>query len=250
MSDGLLRRAGTKVPAAPTGLVPSGGWHRPSSRPGIGSVSDGPLATTPCRSSPTTASTTSSSASSRPCCATWPRTSPPSTSPTASARSTCAAARWPWPGPSPYVPEGVVLAVVDPGVGTARRAIAVEVAGGRRRARRPGQRAARPGRRHRRRRRAGRRADRPGVPPRRRAGATFAGRDVFAPVAAHLCNGVDLAELGPLVDTDLLMPGMVAAAPRGGRRHPRRGAVGRPLRQLPAQHRARRADGRRRRLGG
>ena len=29
-----------------------------------------------------------------------------------------------------YVPEGVVLAVVDPGVGTARRAIAVEVAGG------------------------------------------------------------------------------------------------------------------------
>ena len=41
-------------------------------------------------------------------------------------------------------------------------------------------------------------------------GATFAGRDVFAPVAAHLCNGVDLAELGPLVDADLLMPGMVA----------------------------------------
>ncbi len=43
-------------------------------------------------------------------------------------------------------------------------------------------------------------------------GATFAGRDIFAPVAAHLCNGVDLAELGPLVDADLLMPGMVAAA--------------------------------------
>ena len=42
------------------------------------------------------------------------------------------------------------------------------------------------------------------------AQVTFAGRDVFAPVAAHLCNGVDLAELGPLVDTALLMPGMVA----------------------------------------
>ena len=31
-------------------------------------------------------------------------------------------------------------------------------------------------------------------------GATFAGRDVFAPVAAHLCNGVDLAELGDPID--------------------------------------------------
>ena len=30
----------------------------------------------------------------------------------------------------PYVPAGVVLAVVDPGVGTSRRAVAVEVAGG------------------------------------------------------------------------------------------------------------------------
>ena len=29
-----------------------------------------------------------------------------------------------------YVPAGVVLAVVDPGVGTARRALAVEIAGG------------------------------------------------------------------------------------------------------------------------
>ena len=29
-----------------------------------------------------------------------------------------------------YVPSGVVLAVVDPGVGTARRALAVEIAGG------------------------------------------------------------------------------------------------------------------------
>lgn len=108
----------------------------------------------------------------------------------------------------PYVAEGVVVAVVDPGVGTSRRAVAVEVAGG-----------------------AGvfvgpdngllapavavtggaERAvellnpdlqlDAPG--------STFAGRDVFAPAAAHLCNGVDLAELGPLVDAGLLLPGMV-----------------------------------------
>ena len=54
-----------------------------------------------------------------------------------------------------YVPAGVVLAVVDPGVGTARRAIAVEVAGRSRRHRRSGQRPPRAGRRHDRRRRAG-----------------------------------------------------------------------------------------------
>ena len=41
------------------------------------------------------------------------------------------------------------------------------------------------------------------------AGATFAGRDVFAPAAAHLCNGVDLYELGTPVDPGLLLPGTV-----------------------------------------
>src|SRR5262245_49758606 len=30
----------------------------------------------------------------------------------------------------PYLPAGIVLAVVDPGVGTDRRAVAIEVAGG------------------------------------------------------------------------------------------------------------------------
>jgi len=40
-------------------------------------------------------------------------------------------------------------------------------------------------------------------------GATFAGRDVFAPVAAHLCNGVAFEELGEIVDPDILMPGLV-----------------------------------------
>ncbi len=108
----------------------------------------------------------------------------------------------------PYVADGVVLAVVDPGVGTARKAIAVEVAGG-----------------------AGVLVGpdngllAPAVAVAGGAeraveltnelfhlatpGATFAGRDVFAPVAAHLCNGVDLAEFGPAVDAALLMPGMV-----------------------------------------
>jgi len=41
-------------------------------------------------------------------------------------------------------------------------------------------------------------------------GATFAGREVFAPVAAQLCNGVDLSELGTAIDADLLLPGVVA----------------------------------------
>jgi S-adenosylmethionine hydrolase len=40
-------------------------------------------------------------------------------------------------------------------------------------------------------------------------GVTFAGRDIFAPVVGHLCNGVDLAELGDLIDADELLPGMV-----------------------------------------
>jgi S-adenosylmethionine hydrolase len=40
-------------------------------------------------------------------------------------------------------------------------------------------------------------------------GAPVPSRDVFAPVAAHLCNGVDLAELGTVVDADTLLPGVV-----------------------------------------
>jgi S-adenosylmethionine hydrolase len=40
-------------------------------------------------------------------------------------------------------------------------------------------------------------------------GPTFAGRDVFAPAAAHLCNGVDLMDLGEPVDTNTLQPGLL-----------------------------------------
>ena len=35
---------------------------------------------------------------------------------------------------------------------------------------------------------------------------TFHGRDIFAPVAAHLCNGLDPAKLGPRVRTVHLLP--------------------------------------------
>ncbi len=47
-------------------------------------------------------------------------------------------------------------------------------------------------------------------------GATFAGRDVFAPVAAHLCNGVDLAELGEAVDPVTLLPQVVPVSREEG----------------------------------
>jgi S-adenosylmethionine hydrolase len=40
-------------------------------------------------------------------------------------------------------------------------------------------------------------------------GPTFAGRDVFAPAAAHLCAGVDLADLGEPVDPVTLLPGIM-----------------------------------------
>jgi S-adenosylmethionine hydrolase len=40
-------------------------------------------------------------------------------------------------------------------------------------------------------------------------GPTFAGRDVFAPAAAHLCAGVPLAELGRPVDPLSLLPGLL-----------------------------------------
>ncbi len=109
----------------------------------------------------------------------------------------------------PYVPDGVVLAVVDPGVGTSRRALAIEVAGGAGILLGPDNGVLAPavaiaG--------GADRAVELTNPEHHLAapGATFAGRDVFAPAAAHLCNGGELSDLGPFVDAGLLMPGMVA----------------------------------------
>ena len=102
----------------------------------------------------------------------------------------------------PYVPPGVHLAVVDPGVGGVRRAVVI--------------------------------ADREGrffvgpdngllLPAAERAGIaevrelanpayaletisrTFHGRDLFAPAAAHLANGVPFEELGPPLDPEALV---------------------------------------------
>jgi S-adenosyl-L-methionine hydrolase (adenosine-forming) len=107
-----------------------------------------------------------------------------------------------------YVAGGVVMAVVDPGVGTERRAVAIEVAGGAGVLVGPDNGLLAP---------AVAMAGGPGrivelanvgyqLPA---PGATFAGRDIFAPAAAHLCNGVDLAELGPALDPNSLLPGMI-----------------------------------------
>ena len=107
-----------------------------------------------------------------------------------------------------YVPSGVVLAVVDPGVGGARRSIAVEVADGEGVIVGPDNGLIAPavamagG--------SGRAVSLTNVEYHLQShGATFAGRDIFAPVVGHLCNGVDLEELGESIDADELTPGMV-----------------------------------------
>lgn len=108
-----------------------------------------------------------------------------------------------------YLASGVVLAVVDPGVASSRRAIAVEVADGEGVLVGPDNGLLAPavaiaG--------GAQRAVEltSGAHQLAAPGATFAGRDVFAPAAAHLCNGVDLLELGDAVDPDVLLPGVVA----------------------------------------
>ena len=107
-----------------------------------------------------------------------------------------------------YAPVGIVLAVVDPGVGTGRRAVAIQVAGGAGVVIGPDNGLLAPA------------VAMAGGAERaveltnedfhlQAAGATFSGRDVFAPAAAHLCNGVALTDLGDEVDPALLMPGTV-----------------------------------------
>ena len=105
-----------------------------------------------------------------------------------------------------YLPAGVVLAIVDPGVGTARRCVAIEVEngflvgpdngllapavamlGGPRHA------VALTSAEH--------RLEAPS--------ATFAGRDVMAPAAAYLADGTALSELGEAIDPVTLVPGLL-----------------------------------------
>jgi S-adenosylmethionine hydrolase len=102
-----------------------------------------------------------------------------------------------------YVPAGVHLAVVDPGVGTARRPLVLEDGEGRLYVGPdngllvP---AAEAG--------GGIAAAHELANPRyalERVSRTFHGRDLFAPAAAHLALGVPVAELGPPLDPEVLV---------------------------------------------
>jgi S-adenosyl-L-methionine hydrolase (adenosine-forming) len=107
-----------------------------------------------------------------------------------------------------YLCPGVVLAVVDPGVGTERRGLAIEVGDGQSVLVGPDNGVLAPA------------VSMVGGATRAVSltntdfhlpapGPTFDGRDVFAPVAAALCTGTDLAELGDLVDPASLVPGLI-----------------------------------------
>jgi S-adenosylmethionine hydrolase len=108
-----------------------------------------------------------------------------------------------------YLCPGVVVAVVDPGVGTSRRPIVIEVGEGASYLIGPDNGLLAPA--------VGlvggaTRAVEITSPDHRleaAGGSTFDGRDVFAPAAAHLCNGVPLTELGPEIDPAGLMPGIL-----------------------------------------
>lgn len=107
-----------------------------------------------------------------------------------------------------YLCPGVVLAVVDPGVGSERRGIALEVGGGQSVLVGPDNGLLAPavamvgG--------ATRAVSLTNTEHHLPApGPTFDGRDVFAPVAAALCTGVDLGELGEEVDPNSLVPGLI-----------------------------------------
>ena len=108
-----------------------------------------------------------------------------------------------------YLCPGVVVAVVDPGVGTSRRPVVIEVGDGASYLIGPDNGLLAPA--------VGlvggaTRAVEITSPDHRleaAGGATFDGRDVFAPAAAHLCNGVPLGDLGPEIDPAGLMPGIL-----------------------------------------
>jgi S-adenosylmethionine hydrolase len=121
----------------------------------------------------------------------------------------------------PHLGPGVVLGVVDPGVGTARRGIALEVAlssgaplafvgpdngllvaAAEAAAEAPVSRVVE--------------LTRPPAPPDR--GSTFDGRDLFAPAAAALCAGAALEELGEPIDPTSLVR-LIGGVVEEGRLH-------------------------------
>jgi S-adenosylmethionine hydrolase len=110
-----------------------------------------------------------------------------------------------------YLCPGVVLAVVDPGVGTDRKAVAIEVGDGQSYLVGPDNGLLAPAVAL----TGGATAAVSLTNPELQLaapGPTFAGRDVFAPAAAHLCAGVPFDELGERVDPASLMPGVIPVA--------------------------------------
>jgi len=108
----------------------------------------------------------------------------------------------------PYLPEGIIITSVDPGAGGSRRVVAVEIAGGAGIVIGPDNGLIATGVAL-----AGG-ADRAVVLDRDEhhlasPGATFAARDVMAPVAAALCRGVDLFAVGTEIDAATLLPSVV-----------------------------------------
>jgi S-adenosyl-L-methionine hydrolase (adenosine-forming) len=116
----------------------------------------------------------------------------------------------------PYMPEGVHVAVVDPDVGTPRRALALRTDDGRLLVG-PDNGLLVPA------------AERLGgavaayeITNRRyaleRVSATFHGRDIFSPAAAHLSRGLDPAELGDALDVETLVRPKIPQPEVGERR--------------------------------
>ncbi|MDE0801726.1 MAG: SAM-dependent chlorinase/fluorinase [Acidimicrobiales bacterium] len=110
-----------------------------------------------------------------------------------------------------YLCPGVVLAVVDPGVGTDRRGLAIEVGDGQSVLLGPDNGLLAPA------------VAMVGGATRAVSltntdyhlpapGPTFDGRDIFAPVAGALCMGADIADLGEIVDPNSLTPGILPVA--------------------------------------
>lgn len=104
-----------------------------------------------------------------------------------------------------YLSPGVVMAIVDPGVGTNRRAIGVEVGNGVSVLIGPDNGVLAPAVAMVGGATSAVALDNPDFQLPSPA-ATFDGRDVFAPAAAHLCNGVPMSELGSEIDTATLFP--------------------------------------------
>ena len=102
----------------------------------------------------------------------------------------------------PYMPAGVHLAVVDPGVGSHRRPLALRDAEGRLYVG-PDNGLLLPA------------AERAGITDAHElanpafaletVSRTFHGRDLFAPAAAHLARGISIGELGPPIDPEALV---------------------------------------------